>query len=58
MDHKLIGIAVCNGVYSHSNIAMALHVLEILDTPRRIIDEVDAYLYSMRAQEPSTTDEG
>lgn len=57
MDHKLMGIAVCNGIYSHSNIAMALYVLETLDTPQRIIDEVEAYLYSMRAQEPSTTDE-
>lgn len=57
MDHKLIGIAVCNGDYSHSSIALAMSVLETLGAHPDTVLDVEAYLYSMRAQEPSTTDE-
>jgi hypothetical protein len=55
MDHKLIGVAVCNGAYTHTNIAMAMSVLELLGAPLETILEVEAYLYGLR--EPSTTEE-
>ena len=48
MDHLGIGLAVCNGEYSHSNIALAMRVLEILGVELDTILDVEAKLYALR----------
>jgi len=48
MDYKGIALAVVDGDYSHSTIAMARWVLERLDVPVRVQDEIEEMLYTKR----------
>jgi hypothetical protein len=48
MDYKGIALAVVDGDYSHSSIAMARWVLERLDVPVKVQEDIEEMLYAKR----------
>lgn len=48
MDYRTMALAVCNGTYTVSTIAMALHVLDMLGASKAVSDDIRDMLYALK----------